>query len=112
MPNVVQVSARANSSMIVKADGSVWTWGDNSTGQLGDGTTTDRLTPVPVVGLDDAVQVAMGGGYASAVKSDGTVWTWGGGPRSGDRWQQRRWDPIHSRPCVGPDGCDRYRSRR
>src|ERR1035438_3043368 len=59
--------------LALKSDGTVWAWGDNEDGELGagDGTTTERLTPVQVSGLSGVVGVA--GEYASglALKSDG-----------------------------------------
>lgn len=70
-------------SLAVKRDGNVWAWGDNSNGQLGDGTTTSSSVPVQVVGpggtgtLGAVVSVAAGGGSAYAVKSDGSLWAWG-----------------------------------
>lgn len=59
--------------------GNPWAWGWNSNGQLGDGTTLTRTTPVQVSGLTNVVAVAAGAGglYSLAVKSDGTVWVWG-----------------------------------
>ena len=63
--------------MAVRADGSVWAWGLNSTGQLGDGTIVSRPTPAPVAGLGGVVSVAAGAGHSLAVKADGSVWGWG-----------------------------------
>jgi hypothetical protein len=70
-----------------RASGHVSCWGSNNGGELGDGTTTPRLTPVDVVGLTDAVQVATGGngwfdstgrgGSTCAVRSNGQVVCWG-----------------------------------
>ena len=57
--------------------GLVWTWGWNGVGQLGDGTTTDRQTPVPVPGLSGIVAVAGSPYHSLALKGDGTVWAWG-----------------------------------
>jgi alpha-tubulin suppressor-like RCC1 family protein len=54
-----------------------WGWGDNDSGQLGDGTTTLASTPVQVSGLTDVAQVAAGAGHTLAVRRDGTVWAWG-----------------------------------
>jgi alpha-tubulin suppressor-like RCC1 family protein len=63
----------------IKVDGTLWTWGYNSTGRLGDGTTLDRSSPVTTAGGGTTwSQVAMGLGSCSAVKTDGTLWTWGG----------------------------------
>jgi alpha-tubulin suppressor-like RCC1 family protein len=63
--------------LAVRGDGSLWAWGNNNYGQLGDGTTTTRLQPVRI-GLDrDWVQVAAGDSHALALKADGTVWAWG-----------------------------------
>ncbi|SMB86383.1 RCC1 domain-containing protein [Deinococcus hopiensis] len=64
-------------SLAVKADGTVRAWGGNGFGQLGDGTTTVRSTPVLVSGLTDVVGVASGSNHSLAVKADGSVRTWG-----------------------------------
>lgn len=54
-----------------------WAWGDNVYGQLGDGTTSDRGTPVQVSGLTSVAAIAAGNLHSLAVKDDGSVWTWG-----------------------------------
>ena len=64
-------------SLGLKSDGTVWAWGDNFSGQLGDGTTEDRSTPVQVSGLSGVIGIAGGAGHSLALKSDGTVWAWG-----------------------------------
>src|ERR1700687_4582165 len=57
--------------------GQIYAWGNNSFGQLGDGTTTNRLSPVPVNGLSGVKSVAGGGEFSLAVMSNGTVQAWG-----------------------------------
>src|SRR5947207_720049 len=64
-------------SLAVKNDGTVWAWGQNAHGQLGNVTTTGSLTPVQVTGLTGVMAVAAGGQYSLAVKSDSTAWAWG-----------------------------------
>ncbi|HEX8702583.1 MAG TPA: RCC1 repeat-containing protein, partial [Myxococcaceae bacterium] len=64
-------------SLALGNDGTVWAWGDNTSGQLGDGTTTPRLSPVQVPGLGPAVAIASGQDHSLAVLQDGTVWAWG-----------------------------------
>src|SRR5205823_835287 len=79
--SVLTVSALAGgnwSSFAVKSDGTVWAWGANDQGQLGDGTTTNRTTPVQVTGLTGVTAIAAGGWHTLALKSDGTIWGWGG----------------------------------
>ena len=63
----------------VGTDGSLWAWGDDSYGQLGNGTTTTTpsYAPVRVSGLTGVTQVAAGGYYVLALRSDGTVWAFG-----------------------------------
>ena len=58
-------------------DGSVWTWGNNIHGQLGNGNATNKNTPVRVDVLTDVIAIAGGYYHTAALKSDGTVWTWG-----------------------------------
>lgn len=61
----------------LKADGTVWAWGANDGGQLGDGSTTDSATPVQVTGLAGVTALSCGGGFTLALKADGSVWAWG-----------------------------------
>jgi len=79
--NVVQVAAGWTTlfghGLEVRTDGTVWAWGDNRAGELGDGTTTDRLAPVQATGLTGVTQVAGGCDHSLALRSDGTVWAWG-----------------------------------
>jgi hypothetical protein len=65
-------------SLAVAADGKVWTWGANEVSQLGDGTTTDRSTPLQVEGMNDVVAIASGFAHTLALRRDGIVWAWGG----------------------------------
>ncbi|KJR42069.1 regulator of chromosome condensation, RCC1 [Candidatus Magnetoovum chiemensis] len=58
-------------------DGSVWCWGENSNGQLGDGTTEDRSLPIQVIGISDISAIAAGEDHTVALKENGTVFTWG-----------------------------------
>jgi len=69
------IGAGERYSVALKADGSVWTWGDNSYGQLGDGGTAARSVPFQI--LANAIAIAGGFHHALALKSDGTVWAWG-----------------------------------
>ncbi|WP_054971902.1 S-layer homology domain-containing protein [Paenibacillus sp. A3] len=66
------------SSFVVKKDGSLWAWGQNSS-KLGLGSSQDTIyeTPVKVNGISDVAAVSMGANHTLAVKSDGTVWAWG-----------------------------------
>ncbi|GMU65360.1 MAG: hypothetical protein AMXMBFR36_16340 [Acidobacteriota bacterium] len=64
-------------SVALRTDGTVWAWGRNNYGQLGDGTTTNQLVPQQVPGLADIVGIAAGTDFVLALKADGTVWTWG-----------------------------------
>ncbi|MBJ6761721.1 chromosome condensation regulator RCC1 [Myxococcaceae bacterium JPH2] len=64
-------------TLVLMEDGTVRAFGDNSNGQLGDGTVTSRDYPVAVVGLTDVVKLAAGSQHSVALQADGTVWTWG-----------------------------------
>lgn len=65
-------------TVAVKTGGTLWAWGLNSQGQLGDGTTTERHIPVQI-GTESNWQSAVAGDYDSAaMKTDGSLWAWGG----------------------------------
>jgi alpha-tubulin suppressor-like RCC1 family protein len=64
-------------TVALKSDGMVVAWGYNFYGQLGDGTTTNRLSPLVVPGLSGVIAVAAGDSHSVALKSDGTVAAWG-----------------------------------
>jgi alpha-tubulin suppressor-like RCC1 family protein len=61
----------------LKSDGTVWAWGENSSGQLGNGGILSQFVPVQVHGLTDIKHIAGGSDSAIAVRSDGSVYAWG-----------------------------------
>ncbi|RAX16739.1 cutinase family protein [Pseudarthrobacter sp. AG30] len=61
----------------LKTDGTVWCWGHNDHGQLGNGANVDSPAPVQVVGLTGVESITAGNGSVDALKADGTVWSWG-----------------------------------
>jgi hypothetical protein len=64
-------------SFAVRNDGTVWAWGENNEGELGDGTLTTRYAPVAISGITGVRSLFAGDTHTLALKSDGTVWSWG-----------------------------------
>jgi alpha-tubulin suppressor-like RCC1 family protein len=83
LANIVAISAGDFTSMALRNDGTVWMWGQNYNGELGDGTVTERDTPIQVQGpggvgvLTGVTAIAAGDTWSAALRSDGTVWMWG-----------------------------------
>ncbi len=82
LTGIIAVSAGAYHSLALKSDGTVWSWGWDNSGQLGDnagyGTPADdKSTPVQVASLTNIIAVAAGGYHSLALKNDGTIWSWG-----------------------------------
>jgi alpha-tubulin suppressor-like RCC1 family protein len=76
--NWKQVDCGGYFTAAIKTDGTLWTWGNNTLGQLGDNTITQRNTPVTTfTGGTNWKQVFAGGFHTAAIKTDGTLWTWG-----------------------------------
>jgi alpha-tubulin suppressor-like RCC1 family protein len=78
LAGVIQVAGGCNHSLALRSDGTVWAWGGNAAGQLGDGTLTGHTTPVRVTGVPVYVAgVSAGGEFAAVLGTDGSVWAWG-----------------------------------
>ena len=72
------VSAGSYHTIALKEDGTLWAWGDNRYGQLGDGTTTDSLVPTQEsTAAADWISFSGGIYHTIALKEDGTLWAWG-----------------------------------
>jgi alpha-tubulin suppressor-like RCC1 family protein len=76
--NWKQVAGGYFHTAAIKTDGTLWTWGYNSSGQLGDNTTVNKSRPVTTAGGGTNWKQVAGGSYhTAAIKTDGTLWTWG-----------------------------------
>ncbi|MFD4318586.1 RCC1 domain-containing protein [Streptomyces sp. NPDC058548] len=100
---VKDVSAGCEHSVALREDGTVWTWGRNQFGQLGNGTDVDRNTPQKVPGLDDVVAVTTGCLHTLALTAGGTVKGWGhnGSGQLGDDSTEHRKVPVDVRHLDG-----------
>ncbi len=76
--NVVAIAGGGYHSLALRKDSTVWAWGRNVNGQLGDSTTTNSSIPVKVKGLSGIIAISAGGIHSLALKSDGSVYAWGG----------------------------------
>jgi len=75
MENVISVVSDGGFTMIIKSDGSLWSWGYNKYGQLGNGTTIDSSVPMKIM---EDVKTIYSKNYSSfAIKNDGSLWLWG-----------------------------------
>lgn len=94
--DIVQISAGRWHTLALKKDGTVWAWGYNFYGQLGDGTTAHRDTPVQVENLENITSISAGSSHSLALKSDGTVWAWGRNNHDqlGDGTTENRHAPV------------------
>ena len=112
---IVSISLGGEHSAAIKEDGSLWMWGSNSFGELGNGKDSYSEEnalynePKPIKIMDNVVGVDDGGESSVAVKADGSVWTWGGNMYgelgNGERAQFTHWpDPVQiiSRTAMQP----------
>jgi len=75
--NIIQLAAGSSHNLALQNNGSLWAWGNNASGQLGDSSTTDRENPVQVGTENNWATVTAGGSFTHAIKKDGTLWGWG-----------------------------------
>lgn len=73
--HVETIEMEGEHSAAITSDGSLWVWGASEAGQLGDGTTQDRLTPIKV--MDNVVDVELGELHYTAITEDGSLYAWG-----------------------------------
>ena len=73
----LQVSGGGNHTATVKTNGTLWAWGRNAQGQVGDGTVVNRSSPVQIGALTTWAKVGCGSIHTAAIKTDGTLWVWG-----------------------------------
>lgn len=71
------INAGYSHTLGIKTDGTLWAWGDNEYGQLGDGTTTSRSTPTQIGSANNWESILAGSRFTLAIKVDGTLWAWG-----------------------------------
>jgi alpha-tubulin suppressor-like RCC1 family protein len=83
-------------SLALRSDGTVWAVGANGSGELGDGTTTNRRTPERVSGLTSIQAIAVGDDHSLALSTNGTVWAWGNNEygQLGDGTNTNRSTPV------------------
>ncbi|MFL5352545.1 PKD domain-containing protein [Archangium sp.] len=95
-PAAQVLDAGDDHTVMLKPDGTVWAWGYNGYGQLGDGTTGYRGTPSQVPGLSNIISIAAGSNQTLALKQDGTVWSWGSNVNGqlGDGTSTSRASPV------------------
>jgi len=99
-----KVELASNFAVALRTDGSLWSWGYNANGELGQGTqTTYRASPLNVTGNTTWAQISAGGAFLLAIKSDGTLWSWGNNiyGQLGDRSQVSKSSPVL---VSGPTG--------
>jgi alpha-tubulin suppressor-like RCC1 family protein len=96
LSTVTAIAAGNSHSLALRDDGTVWAWGYNYDGQLGDGTGMTRNTPVQVPGLTGVIAIGAGNSFSMAVKADGSVWTWGANNygQLGDGTTTKRLSPV------------------
>jgi alpha-tubulin suppressor-like RCC1 family protein len=74
----IEIAAGVGHNLGIKSDGTLWAWGFNGGGLLGDGTTINRTYPVQIGTDNNWSKVAVGSSHNLALKKDGTLWSWGG----------------------------------
>lgn len=77
LSNISNVITGSRASFAVDNDGTIWSWGYNKFGQLGDGTFVDKSTPVKTGYIQDPDFITSGENHTLAIKNDSSIWAWG-----------------------------------
>ena len=110
--NLVEVAAGESHTVFLKADGTVWSVGGNSFGQLGDGSYTNRTRAVMVPNIATVQMIAGGGKRTFAIRANGTVAGWGDNTfgalameAAGCQRSLQNAPPVVTSKCTTFDGC-------
>lgn len=76
-PYWLHIASGGEHNVALKSDSTLWAWGRNAEGQLGNGSTVNGYCPVQVGNQNSWIKVACHGNYTLAIKSNGTLWAWG-----------------------------------
>ena len=94
--NWASVSAGSFHTVAIQTDGTLWAWGNNYFGQLGDGTATSKSSPVRIGTASNWVSVSAGFAHTVAIRTDGSLWAWGNNEvgQLGDNSLNSRLSPV------------------
>jgi alpha-tubulin suppressor-like RCC1 family protein len=73
----LRVATGSSHSIALKSDGTLWAWGGNNTGELGDGSTLSKASPVQIGSSNQWANIACGSTHNLALRADGSLWSWG-----------------------------------
>lgn len=77
LPTIKAIAGGADFILALDTSGTVWSWGNNSKGQLGRAAGATSAAAAPITGLTNVAEIAAGSTHALAMRTDGTVWSWG-----------------------------------
>lgn len=105
-----QITTRDGHTLAIDTNGTLWGWGKNDKGQLGDGTKEDRLEPVKI--MDNVAAISAGRFFSLAIKTDGTLWSWGDNyfGKLGDGTTENRLSPVKIMDDVATISAGRWHS--
>ena len=94
----IQIAAGYAHTVALKANGTVFVWGSNSCGQLGDGSSNDKSVPTQVLGMTEITAISAGWSHTVALKSNGNVYAWGynWNGQVGDGTNVQRYLPVQT----------------
>ena len=112
LTNVTAVAAGTHHTLALKADGTVWSWGWNQFGQLGDGSGANKSTPIQITSLTNVRAIAAGGNHSLILKADGSVWAFGSNTYGelGDGTLLLRYTPVRVLNGAQFIACGQYHS--
>ncbi|MBL8784264.1 MAG: hypothetical protein JNJ59_05125, partial [Deltaproteobacteria bacterium] len=97
------VASKNSATCALKSNGSLWCWGLNTNGVLGQGNTSQQTSPVQVGNATSWSDVALGQNHACATRTDGTLWCWGLNSSSqlGDNTTAQKTSPVQIGAAIG-----------